>query len=95
MSIIYRNISEADYQQLRFDLIANVEGNEYQIYFDSATPAQATIGLGFNIQGNGDLRDATYVVFGVNGTTYEGELDSILNNTANYKSNSELRSALL
>jgi len=53
---ISKNLSQAEYENLRYALIAQLEGRKPNPYFDDATPPIITIGIGFNIE-NRDMRD--------------------------------------
>ena len=46
-------------------LIAQLEGNEPSPYFDSATPALITVGIGFNINAPGPVRTEVYAGMGL------------------------------
>lgn len=61
---ISRTLSEAEYQNLRYAIIAKLEGRKEAPYFDNADPPQVTIGIGFDISNEG-LRNTVMAEMGL------------------------------
>src|SRR5262245_9411757 len=60
-----RQLTEEQFKTQLKALIAQLEGNKPLPYFDSASPALITIGIGFNIDKKGGLRDGVYEAMGI------------------------------
>ncbi|WP_444907688.1 calcium-binding protein [Microbulbifer sp. SSSA008] len=69
MITVQNQLTDEQYKELRWDVIRYMEeigGNiSWDPYVDSATPPQTTIGVGFNIQGNPDLKLEIYELLGL------------------------------
>lgn len=84
-----KDLTLDQYQNLRYLLIKQVEGTHGGTpYIDSV--GQVTIGIGFNIEGNGGLRNRIYEYFkiGLNeenliGENYRRLLDNVIENATN------------
>lgn len=53
-------LTQAGYEDLRWSAILAMEGVKDLPYLDTANPRQLTIGVGFNIEGNQDLRNRIF-----------------------------------
>lgn len=60
-----RQLSQEDYTDQRFTFIEQEEGLRTQVYYDTATPAHPTIGIGFNLDDLG-VRNSVYTALGLN-----------------------------
>jgi Ca2+-binding RTX toxin-like protein len=74
---ISNNLSQAEYENLRYALIAQLEGRKPNPYFDNATPPLITIGIGFQIDiGNEGMRNTVMTKMGLN----DDQKDNVNNN---------------
>ncbi|WP_018015930.1 hypothetical protein [Teredinibacter turnerae] len=64
MSIELHELSDVDYNALRYEIIANIEGEKNHAYIDSE--GYVTIGAGFNMHGSGVRDDVLQEFFEIN-----------------------------
>ncbi len=61
LSNVHAIDSDADYRDLRYLVLKQLEGSKDYPYLDKATTDnKVTIGIGFNIEGNATLRENTF-----------------------------------
>ncbi len=73
-------LTQAEYENLRFALIAQLEGKKPLPYFDNATNPYITIGIGFNIE-NQQMRNVVMNEMGLN-STQQASVNTAWNSSA-------------
>ncbi len=95
--ITINTILPEEYESLRWNFIKQVEAVKYASYMDTKiTDAQVTIGVGFNIEGNTELRRMVYEEMGLNveeDAAYITRLNNAIENDS-YHTTSEIQTAL-